>query len=190
MADDPPFRFVDTPNRDAEGYLQRMRTFLGYPEEEIALAEHRLGVSFPAVFRQFLLLMGRQRGELLVGSDLAGLEDFEEFRAEAVQLMAESGADVPLPANAVVFLSHQGYTFAFLIADGSFDSAVHQYTEGDRQASVVAPGFAAFLDAELGLAEQVHRQAHERGGYYLTVAGKSVTRTYPALDIGDRPLEA
>jgi hypothetical protein len=189
MADDPPFRFVDTPGRDAEGYLQRMRTFLGYPEEEIARAEQRLGVIFPSVFRQFLLLMGRQRGELLVGSDVAGLEDFEEFRAEAIQLMAESGADVSLPANAVVFLFHQGYSFAFLIADGMFDSAVHQYAEGDHQASVVAPGFAPFLDAELNLAEQVHRQAHEQGGYYLTVAGKSVTRTYPALNSGDRPLE-
>jgi SMI1 / KNR4 family (SUKH-1) len=189
MADDPPFRFMHTPERDAEAYRQRMKTFVGYSEQEVARAEQRLGVVFPTVYRNFLLLMGRHRGELLVGSDVAGLEDFDEFRANAIELMSESGAAEPLPPNAVVFLFHQGYSFAYIIADGMFDSAVHHYTEGDPKASVIAPGFATFLDAELRLAEQVHRQSHEQGGYYLTVDGASVTRTYPALNSGDRPLE-
>jgi len=189
MADDPPFRFVDTPERDAEAYLKRLKTFAGYSEPEVARAEQRLGVVFPTVFRTFLLSMGRDRGELLAGSDLAGVEGFEKFRANAIELMSKSRADESLPPNAVVFLFHQGYSFAYLIADGAFDSAVHHYTERDRGPSVVAPGFAAFLDAELRLAEQVHRQSHEHGGYYLTIDGGYVTQTHPALNSGDRPLD-
>jgi len=84
MADDPPFRFVDTPERDADAYLKRLKTFAGYSEPEVARAELRLGLVFPTVFRTFLLFMGRDRGELLAGSDLARVEDFEKFRANAI----------------------------------------------------------------------------------------------------------
>lgn len=59
MADDPPFRFVDTSERDAEAYLQRMKTFVGYSEQEVARTEERLGVVFPTLFRTYLLVMGR-----------------------------------------------------------------------------------------------------------------------------------
>lgn len=103
--------------------------------------------------------------------------------------MHESDAEESLPPDAVVFLFHQGYTFAYLIANGMFDSPVCRYTEGDPRASVIAPGFAAFLDAELQLAERVYAQEREQGGYYLTVDGGYVTRTYPSLSSGDRPLE-
>jgi hypothetical protein len=189
MADNPPFRFVDTSEKDAAAYRQRMKAFVGYSEQEVARSEQRLGVVFPTIFRTYLLVMGRDRGELLMGSDVAGTGDFEEFRARAIELMRESNAGESLPPDAIVFLFHQGYTFAYLIADEMLESPVYQYTEGDLRASVIAPGFAAFLDAELRLAEHVDQQAHDQGGYYLTVHGESVTRTYPALNSGDRPLE-
>jgi len=54
MAVDPPFRFLNTSKSDAEACLQRMNTFRGFSEQEIARAEKRLGFRFPTMFRAYL----------------------------------------------------------------------------------------------------------------------------------------
>ncbi len=189
MADDPPYRFLDTSRRDAESYQQRKKTFVGYSAAEVSAAEQRLGVEFPTVFRAYMESFGKAQGDLFRGSDLAGLDDLEDFKADAEELMREFGAEGRLLRNAVVFLFHQGYSFAFISADGDFDSPVFWYVEGDKTWSQSAAGFAEFMDAQICIAEKNHREFHERGGYYVTIGEGDVTESYPALAKGDRPLD-
>jgi len=189
MARHPPYVFRDTPPELIERHRERLTTFAGYPPAEVTQAEESLGVRFPALFRAFLLEMGKWPGELFGGSDLAGIGDFARFRADALKLMAETDAALSLPADAVVFLIHQGYTFLFLRADGGHDGAIFQYTEAETESRAAANSFEAMVDAELGLMESNWRGFHEDGGYYLTLhPDGGGTEEHPALDSGDRPL--
>ena len=186
----PPYVYRDTPRRLIEKHHQRLTTFLGYPESEIAATEARLGVRFPDVFRTYLLEMGRSPGDLFRGSHLASLEDFEQFRADALELTSETDPTFILPPQAVVFLFHQGYTFVYLAAAGGFDSPPMQWTEGKRGTRQVAPGFAEMVGAELGSMERNDRSSKERGGYYLKIhPGGGTTETHPARTSGERPLD-
>jgi hypothetical protein len=189
MAEDPPYRFRNTRREDAEQYQQQSRTFEGYSESEVSRAEERLGVRFPAVFRAFLLRMGKAPGELFGGSDLAPLRKLDSFRARARRFLERHGAG-PLPEDAVVILAHQGYTFLFLLANGGFDSPVFQYLEEDPAPKQIAAGFAALLEGELQQLEANHRERHRRGGYWLWLwPGGGVSEEHPALNSGERPVD-
>lgn len=190
MADDPPFRFVETPPEEAEAYLRRMTTFVGFSEEEVLGAERALGgVCFPAVFRAYLRRMGRARGDLFYGSDLAGLDGFEPFRATAEDLLRSSSVPESLPKDAVVFLFRQGTTCLYLLARGGFDGPVHRYTDGDACVSIASGSFAGLLEAELGLMESNHRAFHERGGYYLRIRDGATNQILPTENSKERPLD-
>src|SRR5262245_39747802 len=89
MAANPPYVYENTPRHLIDGHFRGLATFAGYPESEVAAAESRLGVQFPAVFREYLREMAKSPGSLFCGSDLARL-DFERFRADALALMAET----------------------------------------------------------------------------------------------------
>jgi hypothetical protein len=173
-----------------ERHHRRLTTFVGYTEAEVAAAEAGLGVRFPAVFRAFLTAMARSPGELFRGSELAGIAEFPQFRADALELLAETDPSLCLPPEAVVFLSHQGYTFVYLIADGGFDGPVTQWTETEREPRLVADTFAAMVDDELRLMESNNAAFREQGGYYLTLHPEGgSSRTHPALSSGERPLD-
>jgi hypothetical protein len=190
LADSPEYVYRDTPQHLIEQDYRRLTTFVGYPEPEIAAAETRLGVRFPAVFREYLLEMGKSPGDLFRGSNLAGLADFEQFRADALALLAETDPALTLPPEAVVFLFHQGYTFVYLLAVGGFDGPPMQWTETEREPRQVARTFADMVDAELGLMESNNQAFRERGGYYKTLhpeGGGSMD--FPALSSGERPLD-
>jgi hypothetical protein len=189
MADDPPYVFRDQSPELIEQHYRRLTTFTGYSEAELAGAEERLGVQFPTVFRTYLLQMGRSRGDLFRGHDLAGIEDLARFRADAQALMAETDRCLTLPPDAVVFLFHQGYAFSYLRAAGGFDSPVYYYAETDRASRQLAPTFADSVDAELRLAEHNHAKSHEMGGYYKVLyPDGGATDTHPARNSCDRPL--
>src|SRR4051812_30554859 len=113
-------------------WKRRLTTFVGYPEPEVAEAEARLGVRFPAVFRQYLFEMGQSPGDLFRGSDLAVIAEFEQFRADALELLAETDPALTLPPEAVVLLFHQVYTFVYLLAIGGFDSPTMQVSVRPR----------------------------------------------------------
>ena len=190
LADNPEFVFRDTPQHLIEEDYQRLTIFIGYAEQDVAEVEARLGVRFPSVFRQYLLEMAKSPGDLFQGSDLAGLTKFDQFRADAQTLMAETDPLLTLPREAVVFLFHQGYTFLYMVAVGGFDGPPMQWTEGEREPCQVAAGFADMVDAELQLMESNHRASRERGGYYKSLfpeGGGSMH--FPALGSGERPLD-
>jgi hypothetical protein len=190
LADSPEFVYRDTPQHLIEQDYRRLTTFAGYTEAEVAAAEARLGVRFPAVFRQYLLEMAKSPGDLFRGSNLAGLAEFEEFRADALALLADTDPALNLPPEAVVFLFHQGYTFVYLLAVGGFDGPPMQWTETEREPRQVAPTFADMVDAELQLMESNNRAFRERGGYYKTLhPGGGGSMDFPALSSGERPLD-
>lgn len=190
LADNPEYVFRDTPQQLVEQDYRRLTTFFGYPETEIAAAEVRLGVRFPTVFRQYLLEMAKSPGNLFRGSKLAGLAEFEQFRADALELLAETDPALALPREAVVFLFHQGYTFVYLLAVGGFDGPPMQWTETEHQPRQVAPTFADMVDAELQLMELNNRGFRENGGYYKTLHPKGgESMSFPALNSGERPLD-
>ena len=132
MAENPPYVFRNTPQYLIEKHRQRLTAFAGYPEQEVAEAEARLGVRFPDVFRTYLREMARSPGDLFRGSDLAGMK-FEEFRTEASEILAKTDPTLALPPEAVIFLLHQGYTFLFLNASRGFDGPLLQWKEYRRE---------------------------------------------------------
>ena len=190
LAETPAYVFRDTPRHLIERHHQRLTSFVGYSEAEVAAAETRLGVRFPDVFREYLREMAKSPGDLFRGSDLASIAEFEQFRADALELMAETDPTLTLPPEAVVFLSHQGYRFEYLLAVGGFDGPLLQWIEREREPRQVAAGFADLVDAELRLMESVNSRFREQGGYYLTLypdGGSS--QSHPALASGERPLD-
>src|SRR5262249_44840624 len=99
-------------------------------------------------------------------------------------------ATLSLPAEAVVFLFHQGYTFLYVLAVGGFDGHVIQWIETEREPRQVAPTFADMVDAELRLMEGNNTKSREMGGYCLTLhPDGGSTQIYPALVSGERPLD-
>src|SRR4051812_9293657 len=169
LADNPAYVFRNTPRKLIDLHYQRLTTFAGYSDAEVAQAQHRLGVRFPVVFRAFLLEMARNPGDLFRGSELAGIAMFEAFRADALALMMETSSTLTLPSEAVIFLSHQGYTFTYIMAMGGVDGPPLQWTEGEKLPREVASTFADMVNADLELIEENNRIARGNGGYYLTL---------------------
>lgn len=130
MAENPDYTFRDTPRSLIEEHERQLTSFSGYPEAEVAAAEERLGLAFPAVFRRYLLEMARSPGALFRGSDLAGVEDLDSFRANALALLAETDPELSLPAEAVVFQFHLYYRPG-PYAERNLDSARQQFEDAN-----------------------------------------------------------
>ncbi len=190
IAENPPYVFRDTPQHLIDEHHRNLTTFAGYSETVISDAETRFGVRFPVVFRTYLHEMGKSPGELFCGSDLAGVQQIDHFRADALELMAETDPGLTLPKQAIVFLFHQGYSFAYILGNGGFDGPALQWTEGENEPIQIAETFAEMVDSELRLMETNHATSHKQGGYYMTLhVGGGREIEYPALNSGDRPLE-
>jgi hypothetical protein len=99
------------------------------PDQVAALARH-LGLPLPPAYRAYLLVAGAYPPPALVGSDCHG-EYLFRLRGWADDLLAECGYPFALPADAVVFLMHQGYQFCYFRADGCTDDPpVFDFIEG------------------------------------------------------------
>ena len=145
-------------------------------------------MTFPSVFRAFLVAMGKNHGQLFRGSDTSP-DDYLEYRQVAEELLMESGAP-SLPAQTVVFLLHQGYSFYFFEVDGSSDPPIFLYVEGTTKPQQFAASFAELLEAELRQMEDLTIRQREGGGHYVTVETTGcVSSTYPALASNERPLD-
>src|SRR5207248_219520 len=81
-------------------------------EEEVRKLEQQVGLKLPQAYREFLLWMGHNGGGLLQGSDCF-YQHLPRIQKGAVELLEEDGFPDPLPADAFVFLMHQGYQFDF-----------------------------------------------------------------------------
>jgi hypothetical protein len=190
MAADPPYRFRDTRREDAALFQRARQTFEGYAAAEIDAAEARLAVQFPAVFRAYLLAMGKARGDLFKRSSVASLEELPKFRDRGGRFLAKYSAG-PLPDKTVVLLTHQGYSLLYLLAEGGFDGPVFQYVETEPAPEQLARGFAELLDTEVRKMEESHRLAHEQGGYWIKLGpgARGGSWDFPALNSCERPLD-
>ena len=190
LAERPPYVFRETSEQLMDEYKSRQVTFVGFSESEIVKAESLVSGSFPAVFREYLLQMGKSPGHLFLGSDLAAISEFGQFRVDAEELLKETDQSLTLPNEAVVFLFHQGYIFSYVLATGGFDSEPMQWAERQQQPTPLASTFAEFVDAELCLMEKVNQNSRESGGYWLKVHSSGVTeRNFPSRASGVRPLD-
>lgn len=78
---------------------------------EIARLEDRAGRRLPSAYRRFLLRAGGYAGTFMDGSDFLA-RDLEDLQQVGRELMEDIGAT--LPADAWVFLVHQGYEMVFM----------------------------------------------------------------------------
>lgn len=115
-------------------------------EQEIRALEQELGVQLPAAYREFLLLMGHDGGDVLSGTrcfyaDLTRIQDWSRT------LLTSNHVATPLPADAFIFL-YTGYQFLFFRTTEGADPPVYSYTEGDAPAAAFPqtfPHFSHFL---------------------------------------------
>ncbi|MFJ6671449.1 SMI1/KNR4 family protein [Actinosynnema sp. NPDC091369] len=113
----------------------------GCDEDELR-AVHDLAGDFPlpAHYLAFLEVLGRRAGRLFRGTDIYFPEPIEaddyarEFAAQDPRLEL---------SGRFFFATHQGYQFYFF--DRASPDAVFMYTEGEREAQLMAPTFLEFL---------------------------------------------
>ncbi|NIQ00865.1 MAG: hypothetical protein GWM98_25325 [Nitrospinaceae bacterium] len=184
MADNPPYVFKNTPQKLIDQHYQHLTSFVGYSQLEVETAEKFLGLRLPTLFRTYLLEMGRSPGDLFCGSDLAkGPADLMSYKKYAQEKVAEADTNWTLPREAVVFLSHQGYQFDYILASDPFDGPVMTWSEIDPEPIEIAPTFEKYVDRILSGSENLDKSNRNSGGYYLTIHPDGGTsQSYPAAD--------
>lgn len=112
---------------------------------EVTELEKQLGLTFPTAYKAFLLLLGRDGGPDFKGSDCT-IRHLPALRKGAEELLRTSDSPFELPEKAVVFLMHQGYFFAYFVADlASADPPVFGYREYEPAPVRQAESFSAWL---------------------------------------------
>lgn len=127
--------------------LARRFDALGCSSAEVEEVAAEYDVDLPIAYRRFLEVMGRDAAGLFGGSDI-GYPHAIGMAHSARELLRDNASAFQLPADAVVFMFHQGYMFWFLRSD---DSTVCEWAEsrdGDRAPTVVASSLVEFLEAE------------------------------------------
>jgi hypothetical protein len=113
--------------------------------DEVESLERRLGIVFPAAYRAFLLILGRDGGPHFAGTDCT-IQHLPHLRKAAEELLSTCCSPFRLPEKAVVFLMHQGYVFAYFLADNeSADPPVFLYREGESKPEKIAETFTTWL---------------------------------------------
>jgi hypothetical protein len=113
--------------------------------QEVTALEQQLGVVFPAAYKAFLFILGRDGGPDFIGLDCT-IRHLPSLREGAEELLQEFGSPFPLPEKAVVFLMNQGYYFVYFVAEQMMeDPPVFAYLEGHSMPVQKADTFSAWL---------------------------------------------
>lgn len=139
-------RAIELHRTKIEPILGRPR---GAPEAEILALEHRLGVRFPAAYREYLRWMGNDREGALQGSDCF-IRNVETNANGLCELLRENGV-APPSCRPIVFFLHQGYIACWFDAgDQSDDPDVSCFHEnGESRVILPAGTFSDWLFEEL-----------------------------------------
>jgi hypothetical protein len=124
-------------------------------ESEILELEQKLGFRFPKAYREFLLWMGGNCGDLseLVHphgyySSTYIVSELPELVEKASEILKETKASLELPENILVFQAYRHINdpqhFRFLDTQ-SDDPAVYIFREGDTQYTKTNDAFSEFL---------------------------------------------
>lgn len=139
-------RAIELHRTKIEPILGRSR---GAPEVEILALEHRLGVRFPAAYREYLRWMGNDREGALQGSDCF-IRDVETNTDGLRELLRENGVAHP-SCRPIVFFLHQGcIAYWFDAGDPSDDPEVSCFHENGESRAILTVGtFSDWLFEEL-----------------------------------------
>jgi hypothetical protein len=130
----------------------------GATELEIDSLEREVGLRLPAAYKSYLRAMGKGAGDLFVGTDVFLLQvpGITEYAAEVLH---ELDPSLQLPADTLVFSSHQGYVFYYFRTDPPDDDPpVYCFTD-DTPPALSHPSFTTFLQEKVR-----HRIAVEEMG--------------------------
>ena len=127
----------------------------GCSNQEVWQLERQLGVKLPQAYREFLLLMGKEAGQFLRGSDCF-YQHLPELQTAAIELLEENHFPQLLPNDAWVFFMHQGYQFSFFRLGEGEDPPTYSYCEAETEQSFVKSQerFSQFLLTEIDLHEK------------------------------------
>ena len=133
--------------RELAGSLAREfgnETVVGLSSVEIVEVATALGGhELPSSYVEFLRLMGKVAGRMLVGTDIfyPRLLKVKEY---AQELFEETGRVDLMSDTSIVFALHQGYQVYWFV-DNSEDPQVLMYQEGDEAVSRRWDSFSSFL---------------------------------------------
>ncbi|MEP7284747.1 MAG: SMI1/KNR4 family protein [Chloroflexota bacterium] len=110
--------------------IATLDTIHGCSPQEINEMKARQGVNYlPDLYVEYLLVLGKEAGNLDVGSSCF-YPTLLELKGSAVNLLEENEFPFLLPDDAFVFFMHQGYQFLyFLTKDKLEDPPVFYYIE-------------------------------------------------------------
>lgn len=115
--------------------LLATETLLPCTAAEVEQLEQQYEIKFPAVYKQFLLTMGKSAGRFMLGSSCF----FDElpFLEEGAKELLQENNFKELPPNAFVFWMHQGYQFAFFMPNEGDNPPVYYYHEAHHQTDFI-----------------------------------------------------
>ncbi|REE97120.1 SMI1/KNR4 family protein [Thermomonospora umbrina] len=118
----------------------------GCSDEEIAHLARTQGVQrIPALYRDFLRVMGKSPYPLMTGTTWA-YEDLLRIKQSSLELLEDDGADPAILDDALVIAMHQGYVVYYIpgASTASDDPGVWTYVE-EEQPTNPWPTFRRFL---------------------------------------------
>jgi hypothetical protein len=116
----------------------------GCTQEELGMVTKDVMTSLPRIYQMFLLGMGRGAGRFYEGSHIF-YPSMLGLKAVANEMLEEEEKELTLPADAIVFVMHQGYQFLFIRSSEGDDPPVYYYMEGAGEFVKKARCFSEFL---------------------------------------------
>jgi len=122
-------------------------TLEGCTEEQIDEIKVKQRVNFlPEIYRQFLLWMGRNAGDLYLGSDYT-CNRLLHLKDEANSDFERFGHTFRFADDVFVFMSHGGYVYWYFdTKDKNDDPSVYMYHESNRVSVKVDEHLSQFFD--------------------------------------------
>jgi hypothetical protein len=116
---------------------------MGCSEQDLLAVQRSMMLQLPSAYLRFLRHCGADTGNFLEGSDLTTAV-LPRLRDSAEALLTDD-VGPPLPDDAFVFCSHQGYQFLFFRLSDGPDPPVYYYLEASGVFREVAPSFSEWL---------------------------------------------
>ncbi|GAA1293843.1 hypothetical protein Psi02_42490 [Planotetraspora silvatica] len=120
----------------------------GLTHAELLELERGLGgMRLPLAYRDFMKRMGRDAGPLLAGTD-AFYPQIIDYQAEAWELVSDEKIGHLVPAESIIFATHQGYQIYWMSSEAGDDPPVFMYQENDQKISRRWESFSEFVYGE------------------------------------------
>ncbi len=132
----------------------------GCTAAEIKELEQRENIKFPAVYRAYLEVMGRQAGDFLRGEEHS-YPDLLTLKEGAQEILADSEITYQLSPTDFVFWMSQGTQFAFFDTSVGDDPPVFHYREYTAAPTRRHDHLSQFLDYMLDAQLEMRKEAFE-----------------------------